>query len=188
MTTEQPLTGARHTPEAEVSPAAAVGALLGIDPVEATTDEAAVPSPGASGERPRAGRTRPGAGEVVEARQVTRVIRHIEPWSVARMAFAFSLALWLILVVASVIIWQVASATGAIDHIESFMAQLLADQSFTVDGGQLLRASAISGVVLVVAGTAFTVLLALLFNLICELTGGLRLRVIEVETARRRPS
>ena len=108
--------------------------------------------------------------------------------SVARLAFAFSLSLWLILVVASVLIWWVASATGATGHVESFMAQLLADQSFTIDGGQLLRASAISGVVLVVAGTGFTVLLALLFNLISELTGGIRLQVIEVETARRRVS
>jgi len=185
---EQPLTGARRTPEADVSPAAAVGALLGIDPVEAADDGLTASSPGADRSPPPAAWARPGVGEVLEARQVTRVIRYIEPWSVARVAFAFSLALWLILVVASVIIWQVASATGAIGHVESFMAQLLADQSFTVDGGQLLRASAISGVVLVVAGTAFTVLLALLFNLICELTGGLRLRVIEMETARHRPS
>ena len=117
---------------------------------------------------------------------MTRVVRRVEPWSVARLAFAFSLSLWLILVVASVLIWWVASVTGAIGHVESFMAQLLADQSFTIDGGQLLRACAIGGVVLVVAGTGFTVLLALLFNLISELTGGIRLQVIEVETARRR--
>ena len=116
---------------------------------------------------------------------MTRIIRRVEPWSVARVAFTFSLALWLILVVASVILWRVATAVGAVSHVESFLAQLLADQSFTIDGGQLLRAAAISGVVLVIAGTGFTVLLALLFNLISELTGGLRLSVIEVETARR---
>ena len=35
------------------------------------------------------------------------------------------------------------------------------------------------------AGTGFTVLLGLLFNVISELTGGMRLSVIELETAPR---
>jgi hypothetical protein len=148
--------------------------------VVARPDEtAASPEPAIAPRPAKASRQR------VEARQVTRVIRRIEPWSVARVAFCFSLSLWVILVVAWLIIWQVAEAVGAVSHLESFLAQLLADQSFTIDGGQLLRASAIAGVVLVVAGTGFTVLLSLLFNLISELTGGLRIKVIEVETARR---
>ena len=71
----------------------------------------------------------------------------------------FSIALWLILVIAAVIIWQVARATGAIDNLESFLGELLADKSFQLDGGQLLRAAGLSGLVLVVAGTGFTVLL-----------------------------
>ena len=113
------------------------------------------------------------------------MIRRVEPWSVFRVALVFSIALWLILVIAAVIIWQVARATGAIGHLESFLGELLADKSFQLDGGQLLRAAGLSGLVLVVAGTGFAVLLALLFNVISELTGGLRLSVIELETARR---
>ena len=116
---------------------------------------------------------------------MTRVIRRVEPWSVFRVALVFSIALWLILVIAAVIIWQVARATGAIGHLESFLGELLADKSFQLDGAQLLRAAGLSGLVLVVAGTAFAVLLGLLFNVISELTGGLRLSVIELETARR---
>ena len=155
---------------------------------DARPDRNPGPAAPAEGEAPPdAGPARVGrrGGHDVEARQVTRVIRRLEPWSVVRVAFAFSLSLWVILVVAGLIIWQAAGAVGAIGHIESFLAQLLADQSFTIDGAQLLRASAIAGVVLVVAGTGFAVLLALLFNLISELTGGLRVKVIEVETARR---
>lgn len=113
------------------------------------------------------------------------MIRRIEPWSVFRVALVFSMALWLILVIAAVIIWQVAVATGAVGHLETFLGELLADKSFQLDGGQLLRAAGVSGLVLVVAGTGFTVLLGLLFNVISELTGGLRISVIELETARR---
>ncbi|HEY5153238.1 MAG TPA: DUF3566 domain-containing protein [Acidimicrobiales bacterium] len=189
MTIEQPLTGERGSDEHGVSPAGAVGALLGLEPGNVGSPDRPTADTSTTGpDRPTANPPPPGRRaerRSVEARQVTRVIRRIEPWSVARVAFAFSLSLWIIVVVASILIWWVASAAGAVGHLESFMAQLLADQSFTIDGGQLLRAAAISGVVLVVAGTGFTVLLALLFNLISELTGGLRLQVIEVETARR---
>ncbi len=129
--------------------------------------------------------SRRAARRQVEARQVTRVIRRIEPWSVFRVALVFSIALWLILVIAAVIIWQVAVVTGAVGHLETFLGELLADKSFELDGGQLLRAAGLSGLVLVVAGTGFAVLLGLLFNVISELTGGLRLSVIELETARR---
>ena len=50
-----------------------------------------------------------------------------------------------------------------------------------------------SGPVLVVAGTGFTVLLVPLFNVISELTGGFRLSVIELDdapdtTGRHRPA
>ena len=56
-----------------------------------------------------------------------------------RVALVFSIALWLILVIAAVIIWQVARATGAIGNLESFLGELLADKSFQLDGAQLLR-------------------------------------------------
>ena len=36
---------------------------------------------------------------------------------------------------------------------------------------------------LVIAGTGLTVLLAVLFNLVSELTGGVRMSVVELETA-----
>jgi hypothetical protein len=48
----------------------------------------------------------------------------------------------------------------------------------------MFRAYAVGGLVMVVAATGFTVLLAVLFNLISDLTGGVRVTVVEEETAR----
>ena len=174
---EAPSVAAPEPPEpaTEVEPATSVD---GAEPVERV-------QPSRHESSPTGRRTRRADRRQVEARQVTRVIRRVEPWSVFRVALVFSIALWLITVIAAVIIWQVARATGAIGHLESFLGELLADKSFQLDGAQLLRAAGISGLVLVVAGTGFAVLLGLLFNVISELTGGLRVSVIELETARR---
>jgi hypothetical protein len=160
---------------AAASPARSPGLASNADRADVGAEADPVPT------ADRRGRSRPG----VEARQVTRVIRRIAPWSVVKVASAFLLSLWLILVVASVIVWWVAAATGATGHVESFVAQLLADESFVLDGGQLLWAGAVGGVILVVAGTALAVLLTALFNVLSELTGGLQVSVIEIESARR---
>ncbi len=65
------------------------------------------------------------------------------------------------------------------------MAQLLAEDSFVIDGMQILRGSVIAGLVLVVTGAVLAVTFSVLFNLIAGLTGGIRATVIELETARR---
>lgn len=121
----------------------------------------------------------------LKARRVRRVIRYVSPWSVFKVAVLFSICLWLILMVAGVILWQGAVASGMVGNVESFLAKLLAEESFTIDGRELFRATAIAGVMLVFAGSAFSVLMALLFNVISDLTGGIRFTVLELEDTRR---
>ena len=93
------------------------------------------------------------------------------------------LCLWLVITVAGVILWQVARVTGTLDNLQEFLATALADETFTIEGSRVLMSVLLGGVVLVIAGTGLTVLLAVLFNLVSELTGGVRLSVVELETA-----
>ena len=125
----------------------------------------------------------PSRGGTRRARQVVRVIRRVELWSVLKVSAVLYVCLWLVLTVAGVILWQLAHATGTLDNLEDFIATALADTSFTIDGGRILLSSLAGGVVIVFAGTGLTVLLAVLFNLVSELTGGVRLAVVELETA-----
>jgi len=136
-----------------------------------------------------AGTTLPGRdtsrGVRYEARQVQRLVTRIDPWSVLKISVLFALSAWLILVVAGVVLWRVAVATGTIGKFENFLAQILAEESFIIDGSQILRASLIAGLVLVITGVVFAVVFSVLFNLISGLTGGVRLTVVELETTRR---
>jgi len=123
----------------------------------------------------------------LRARKVRRLVRHVEPWSVLKVALIFYFCLWVILLIAGVILWRLAVSSGVVDNIETFVTELFALESFTFNADQIFRASAIGGLVLVVAGAGFTVLMAVLFNLISDLTGGVRFTVVEEETARPRP-
>ena len=115
-------------------------------------------------------------------RRVTRVIRDIDPWSVFKIGLIFHFVIYLITLVALVLLWSVASATGTIDNIQQFMKSF-GWESFQFKGGQLFVNVTILGLLGVVLGTALWVLAATIFNLITDLVGGIRVTVLEEEVA-----
>jgi hypothetical protein len=123
----------------------------------------------------------------LQARRVRRVIRHVEPWSVLKISLFFYACLWVIFLVAGFMIWGVADSSGTVDRLESLFIDLFSLDEFTIDAGQVFRGYALAGLALAIAGTTFNVLMCLLFNLISDLTGGLRITMIEEETARPAP-
>ncbi len=120
----------------------------------------------------------------LQARRVRRIIRHVEPWSVLKISIFFYACLWVIFLVAGFMIWGVAESSGTVDKIESLIIDLFALDTFDFDAGQIFRGYALGGLALSIAGTTFNVLMCLLFNLISDLTGGLRITMIEEESAR----
>ncbi len=123
----------------------------------------------------------------LQARRVRRIIRHVEPWSVLKISLFFYACLWVIFLVAGFIVWGVAESSGTVEQIEDLVTDLFALDSFDFDAGQIMRGYALGGLALSLAGTTFNVLMCLLFNLISDLTGGLRITMIEEETARPTP-
>jgi len=105
-------------------------------------------------------------------------VRKVDAWSVLKISVVFYVAVYLMLLVAAVLLWMAATATGLRGNIEKVVADLIASGKFHFVGSELLQAGVIGGAVLVVVGTAANVLLAVLYNLISDLVGGL---VIVVE-------
>lgn len=114
----------------------------------------------------------------VPARKVRRVIRRVDPLSVLKLSFAFSLCLFAMFLVAAVLLWSAAVGAGSTDNIQSFVRDI-GFEDFRLVGRDLFRGFVVFGSALVVAGTVFSVLLALLFNLISDIVGGIRFTVIE---------
>ena len=120
----------------------------------------------------------------LRARRVRRIVRHIDPWTVMKVSLLFYLCLFVVLMVAGTLLWNLAGAAGTISSIESFIKDIGAFKTFSFSGGTIFRASFLAGLILVIALSGLNVLLTVLFNLISDLVGGIRITVIEEETAR----
>ena len=124
-------------------------------------------------------RTRP------RVRRVTRVVRHVDTWSVFKVAVVFNAFLYAVTLTAGVLLWHVAIATGTIDNIERFF-EGFGWQSFRFKGGEIFHNAWVAGLFVAVGLTGLAVLLATLFNLITDLVGGVRVSVLEEEVLARR--
>ncbi len=144
-------------------------------PTAATmTTHRVAPVPRVVGRRPR-------------VRKVTRVVRHVDPWSVFKIAVVFNLVLYGIALTSGVLLWNVAYATGTIDNLERFF-ESFGWSDFEFNGGEIFHSAWIAGLFAVVGLTGAAVLGATLFNLITDLVGGVRLTVLEEEVVERTTS
>ncbi|MEM9513597.1 MAG: DUF3566 domain-containing protein [Actinomycetota bacterium] len=126
-------------------------------------------------------------GRKPRVRKVTRVVRHVDPWSVFKIAIIANLVLYVILLTAGVLLWNVANATGTVDNVERFFESFGWD-SFEFNGGEIYHSAWIGGLFLVIGFTGLAVLAATLFNLITDLVGGMRFTVLEEEVVETRTS
>ena len=148
-----------------------------LEPPYVTTSMTAhnvAPVPRVVGRRPR-------------VRKVTRVVRHVDPWSIFKIALLFNLVLYGVLLTAGVLLWNVAYATGTIDNLERFF-ESFGWSTFEFNGGAIYHAAWIAGLFGVIGLTGAAVLAATLFNLITDLVGGVRMTVLEEEVVERTSS
>jgi Transmembrane domain of unknown function (DUF3566) len=119
-------------------------------------------------------------GRRPRVRKVTRVVRHIDPWSTFKVALIFSIVLYGVLLTAGVLLWNVASNTGTVDNVERWFTQF-GWESYELKGGEIFHNAWIAGLFGVVGLTGLGVLSATLFNLISDMVGGVRVTVLEEE-------
>ncbi len=124
-------------------------------------------------------------GPLAQGRRVRLVVRRIEPWTVLKFSVLLFATLYLVILVAGLVLWAAATATGLRENIETFIGDLIASDDFRILGPTMFRASVVGGLVLVVMGTGFNVLLAVLYNLISDVVGGI-IVVFEERPTRRR--
>jgi hypothetical protein len=143
-----------------------------VEPVVETAHEPVRPAPSAW-QRWRMRRPR--------VRKVSRVVRRVDAWSVFKVALVFWAVAYAVVLVASVLLWNLAETTGTIANVEGFVKELFALDTFELQGDVIFRAALWLGAVLALAGTAASVVAAILFNLITDLVGGIRVTVLEEE-------
>jgi len=120
-----------------------------------------------------------------QGRRVRLVVRRVEPWTVLKFSVLLFATLYLVFLIAGLVLWTAATATGLRENIEKFIGDLIASDDFRILGPTMLRASILGGLVLVVMGTGANVLFAVLYNLISDVVGGITV-VFEERPSRRR--
>ena len=105
-------------------------------------------------------------------------LNHIEPWSVTRIAFAVSVAMMVVGVVAVTIFWIVLSITGVWGQINDSITSVLSDNSSTFNitdyfgFWRLVGLTLVLSAINVVLMTALATIAAHLYNLAAQLLGG----------------
>lgn len=116
------------------------------------------------------------------ARRVRRVVRHIDTWSVFKVASIFVACIWGVVVLAALLVWRAAVTSGSVENTEDFIIDL-GFEDFNFNPEQMFDALLSAGAVIAIATIFFIWLLTVLFNLICDITGGLRITMIEQDLA-----
>ena len=156
------------------SPATATAAMAAA--IASPVEVAAAPDPApVAASAPGRGRRR--------GRRVKRVVRRIDLWSVLKLSLLVYTCLYLAILATLALLWGLLYSSGSIDKLQSFLEDVGLD-NFTFYGNQMFRAAAAIGAVGVMAGTVVTVLATALVNVISEMTGGIRLVVIEEDVDR----
>jgi hypothetical protein len=184
----------------------------GVGPPAGPEDPATLAQPAVAPATAESGRSRRRRRTSRRGLRVTQRLWSVDPWSVFKISVLFYLCTFLVLLVAGTVLWNVARSAGAIESAEGFVTRLGAYGScveegevpegvafetdddcrdgevlvggFEIDDSVLLRAAAIGGGVLVIAGSIASVLMIVLLNLLNEVTGGIRHTVV-TEPAKR---
>jgi hypothetical protein len=103
------------------------------------------------------------------------VVRRIGVVSVLKVSLVFYTCLLIVMLIAGVVLWNVAAAVGAIDSLDKLIRSLFALTSFQLHPLVALGWSAAIGAALCFLGVLFNVIAVILFNLISDMVGGVQL-------------
>ena len=110
--------------------------------------------------------------------KVRRVLRRVELWPVAKVAFFFHLFCYVLTLGALVGCWFAADRLGTLQNVEK-LATRLGWEEFTIHGDVLFRSAALIGGSLVGVATVVTVAMAFFYNMLSGLFGGLVVSVLQ---------
>ncbi|MEV0714808.1 DUF3566 domain-containing protein [Asanoa sp. NPDC050611] len=164
-------------------------------PAAATAPGAATAAGGAAGSASAVG-----AARVTEAVRTARTtvsggargprrarlnVKRIDPWSVFKFSFAVSLVLFIVVIVATAVLYLALDAMGVFEKVNTSLGDLISasggseGSTFKITAKGVIGTSALIGVVNVVLFTALATLGAFIYNVCADLVGGVELTLAE---------
>ncbi len=110
-------------------------------------------------------------------RRVRRIIRKIDPWMVLKAGFVINLSIGLAGMLGIWIAWSIAVQRGIPDDFADTLGRLTI--AFSPDGELYFRVVLMMAIIWVIGATAFLALIAVLYNLVSDIVGGVELVMLE---------
>lgn len=107
------------------------------------------------------------------------IVRKVDPWSVLKLSLIFYFCLLLVVMLGLAVFWTVVNRLGVIETMLAFLGELQFDVE--IHGGNLARAVFLTGLLNVVLWSGINVFAALLYNLVADVIGGLKLTLLDEE-------
>ena len=132
-------------------------------------------------QQPQGRRKRQNLVRRTKVRRADLVIAKVDTWSVAKLVFLLSIAVGIVTVVASMILWLFLQATGAFNGLNQLLSSLGTGGNSSIDIaqmvslGQVALATTVIAVINTVIFTLLGMISAILYNLAAKLVGGITL-------------
>jgi Transmembrane domain of unknown function (DUF3566) len=119
---------------------------------------------------------------VAGSRRAEVVLRRVNAWSVLRVSLLFYFCVMVILVFAMSIVYWVLGIMGVLNSVSDLLTNILGESgssNYIINGQWLFFRALVIGAAWVVIWSLVNMLLALLYNLIADVVGGIRITLAE---------
>jgi hypothetical protein len=119
-------------------------------------------------------------------RRARLAVKRIDPWSTLKFAAVYSVALFVVLIVAVIVLYAVVDAMGVIDSIRTFLRDIDPpraghDVASFLSFWRVLGLAIILGIINIILLTALATLSAFVYNICSDLVGGVEVTLTERE-------
>jgi Transmembrane domain of unknown function (DUF3566) len=114
------------------------------------------------------------------ARRIRVGIRRISPWSVLKFSLIFYFCVMLVVLFGLAILYMLLGAFGVLDSLAQLLEGVgFGGGNFEFQGLAIFRTLFLIGFLTVVIGSALSVFISILYNLISDLIGGIEVTLVE---------
>ena len=110
-------------------------------------------------------------------KQVRLKLVYVDFWSAVKLSFLVGVALGIVLIVATILVWFILQSTGVFSQLDGLLQDVLGEETFTIEAtlslAQVALFSVVVAVLNIVIGTALGAITSMLYNFSVRLTGGL---------------